>query len=289
MKFILFCLLAFSAKTLFAQAGSEIFLFDIKTEGNQIIISNGINITNHKGYDNQPSFHPAKPIIYYSSFNDSGRSDIKFYNYQTGKSANLTETNEREYSPTVTPDEKFISCIIQRDNGVQDLGKYPIGGGKAEVLIDNLKIGYHAWASKDKLMLFVLGDSINTLHFYNLAKKTDDELAQKIGRSLHKIPGEEAMSFVQNMPGNEKHIMKYDLASGAITLLANTIPGKEDLTWLNRNTILMADGNGVYFYDLNTKEGWVPLFIEGDASMLKGITRLAANSNQTKLAVVVSE
>lgn len=139
MKIILFCLFAFYANTLSAQSASEIFLFDIKTEGNQVIISNGINISSHKGYDNQPSFHPAKPIIYYASFNDSGRSDIKFYNYQTGKSVNLTETNEREYSPTVTPDEKFISCIIQRDNGVQDLGKYPIGGGKAEVLIDNFK------------------------------------------------------------------------------------------------------------------------------------------------------
>lgn len=138
-------------------------------------------------------------------------------------------------------------------------------------------------------MLFVLGDSINTLHFYNLVKKTDVELAKKIGRSLHKIPGEEAMSFVQNMPGNEKNIMKYDLANGTIIKIANTIPGKEDLTWLNKNTILMADGNGVYFYDLNTKEGWVPLFIEGDASMLKGITRLAVNSSMTKLAVVVSE
>ncbi len=289
MKIIQFFAFVFSGIISCAQTGSEIFLFDIKIENNQIIISNGINITKHKGYDNQPSFHPSKPIIYYSSFNDSGRSDIKSYNYQSGKTANLTETNEREYSPTVTPDEKFISCIIQRDNGEQDLGKYPIEGGKAEVLINNLKVGYHAWAAKDKLMLFVLGDSSNTLHFYNLTKKTDTVLAIKIGRSLHKIPGEDAMSFVQTISANEKQIMKYDLASGIISTIATTIPGKEDLAWLNKNMILMSDGGGVYFYDINNKDGWQPAFIEGDASMLKGITRLALNEKKTKLAVVVSE
>ena len=289
MKPVLFCLLAFSAQTLFAQNASEIFLFDIKMESNQLIISNGINISKHKGYDNQPSFHPAKPVIYYSSFNDSGRSDIKFYNYQTGKTANLTETNEREYSPTVTPDEKFISCIIQRDNGVQDLGKYPMDGGKPEILIDNLKVGYHAWASKNKLLLFVLGDSSNTLHWFDLSDKKDFVWAKNIGRSLHKIPGEQNMSYVQNIAGNEKQIMKLDLVSGATSVITNTISGKDDLAWLDNKTILMSDGSGIYFYDHTSKEGWVPVFTEGDASMLKGITRLAVNKSKTKLAVVVSE
>jgi len=198
MKSILFFLLLISVNTLIAQTASEIYLFDIKTENTQLIISNGINITNHKGYDNQPSFHPTRPIVYYSSFNDSGRSDIRYFNYQTGKTFNLTETNEREYSPTVTPDGKFISCIIQRDNGTQDLGKYPIEGGEAEILVDNLKVGYHAWGSKSKLLLFVLGDSGNTLHFHDISDGKDFILAKNIGRSLHKIPGEEKMSYVQN-------------------------------------------------------------------------------------------
>jgi len=61
------------------------------------------NITNHKGYDNQPYFHPDEPVIYYSSFNEEGRSDIKSYNYKTGVTSNITTTSEREYSPTVTP------------------------------------------------------------------------------------------------------------------------------------------------------------------------------------------
>ncbi|HET9825627.1 MAG TPA: hypothetical protein VFP87_09835, partial [Chitinophagaceae bacterium] len=165
-----------------AQPATEIFLFDLTITNGQVIISNGVNITNHKGYDNQPFFHPAQPIIYYSSFDDSSRSDIKFYNYSTKQTNNFTRTREREYSPTVTPDGDFISCIIQRDNGDQDLGKYPIKGGKAQVLINHLKVGYYAWADENRLFLFVLDDSINnSLHYYYLDKNADTVIAENIG------------------------------------------------------------------------------------------------------------
>jgi len=274
-----------------AQTSTEIILFDIKSENGQYLFSNPVNITNHKGYDNQPFFHPSKPLIYYSSFNDSGRSDIKIYDYKTGKTSSLTETNEREYSPTVTPDGKYISCIIQRDNGAQDLGKYPINGGKPEVLINNLKVGYHTWLSKDKLVLFVLGDSTNpnTLHLYDLATKTDNVLSKNIGRSLQLIPGENAFSFVQNVSDKEKRVQKYDVATGTISPITMTIRGQDFLTWLDNNLMLMGEGTGIYLFDIKTKDGWQPVLIEGDASMVKGITRVAVNAAKTKLALVVSE
>ena len=273
----------------YAQTGTEILLFDIKAESNQLIFSNPVNITKHKGYDNQPYFHPSKPTIYYSSFNDSGRSDIKIYNYETKETTNLTVTNEKEYSPVVTPDEKYISCIIQRDNGAQDLGKYPIKGGKPEVLINDLKVGYHAWASKNTVLLFVLGDSSNTLHLYDLDKKTDKIIAKNIGRSLHKVPGENAMSFVQIISENTNQVQKIDLATGTISSITYTIPGQEHITWLQKNTLMMGKGTGLYSFDVKLNDGWQPVFIEGDESLLKGVTRIAVNESRTKLAVVVSE
>ena len=272
-----------------SQPGTEILLFDIKMENKQLIFSGPVNITNHKGYDNQPYFHPTLPYIYYSSFNDSGRSDIKVYNYKTKETSHLTLTNEREYSPVVTPDEKYISCIIQRDNGAQDLGKYPINTGEPEILISHLKVGYHAWASKNTVLLFVLDDSSNTLHLYNLANKTDKVLATNIGRSLHKIPGEEAMSFVQNISATINQIRKIDLATGVISPVTYTIPGQEHMTWLQKNILLMGKETGLYLYDTQLQEGWQPVIIEADASLVKGITRLAVNKTMTKLAVVVSE
>jgi hypothetical protein len=290
MKNIILIVFIFFSLVSFGQTGSEIFLFDLKVTNGQVILSNGTNITNHKGYDNQPFFHPSKPVIYYSSFNDSGRSDIKYFNYKKNKASNLTITQEREYSPTVTLDGKFISCIIQRDNGAQDLGKYPIKGGQPEVLINDLKVGYHAWADRDQLLLFVLGDSgRNTLHYYNLATKKDTILANDIGRSLHKISGQNAMSFVQKVSDKKSEIKRFDPTTGAISNIVPTLDGQDHLTWLRSDMLLMSDGSKLFSYREGIDNSWQPVIVEGDISILKGVTRLATNTGNTKLAIVVSE
>jgi hypothetical protein len=290
MKKILFVIFIFSCFTSFSQTGSEIYLFDMKVTEGQVILSNGRNITNHKGYDNQPSFHPSQPIIYYSSFNDSSRSDIKYYNYETKVTKNLTLTHDREYSPTVTPDEKFISCILQKDNGEQRLVKYPIAGGKPQELIWHLKVGYHAWAGENKLFLFVLDDSIhNSLHYYYLGKNTDTVVAENIGRSLNKIPGQNAMSFVQKIPGQRSVIKRFDMGSGVISTINPALEGQDFFTWLQNDMMLMSDGTKLFTCRNTLEAGWQPVNIEGDVVMLKGVTRLAVNADNTKLAVVVSE
>lgn len=290
MKSRFIILLTTIAVSSYGQTGSEILLYDLKVKKGRIILSNNVNITYHKGYDNQPSFHPDQPIIYYSSFDDSSRSDIKYYNYKNKKTFNLTNTKDREYSPTVTPDKKFISCIIQRENGVQDLGKYPIEGGNPELLINNLKIGYHAWVTKDKLLLFVLGDSnTNSLHYYNLPDQSDSVIAINIGRSLHKIPGQQAMSFVQKVSEKEGLINRLDLITGVITTITSTLQGQDHIAWLQNNILLTGNGTKLFSFQIGIDKEWQLVIIEGDVSVVKGISRLATNTGNTKLAVVVSE
>ncbi len=291
IRLICFLFLLPVAGTIAAQTGSDIFLFDLRITGKGAVISHAKNFTRHKGYDNQPFFHPRQPLIYFSSFNDSGRSDLKYYDFNSGHTKNLTNTHEREYSPTVTPGGRFISCILQRDNGEQNLVQYPIEGGNAEVLIHHLVIGYHAWVEKNKLLLFVLGDSLhpNTLHYVDLNLKKDTILAENIGRSLHHIPGTGLMSFVQRVSEKELLIKQFDPLSMKITNITTTVAGQDHLTWLNSSTIMMSDGINLFVYDVVAGNGWKPVTIEGDGSMLKGVTRLAVNNNSTKLAVVVSE
>ena len=101
----------------FSQTGSEIILFDVKVKKGQVILSNPKNITNRKGYDNQPSFHRSESLAYYSSFNEEGRSDIKIYNYKTDETKALTQTQEREYSPTLTPDGDRKSTRLNSSHG----------------------------------------------------------------------------------------------------------------------------------------------------------------------------
>lgn len=281
-----------------AQNGTEIYLFDMKINKGQVVLSNGINITNHKGYDNQSSFHPSQPLIYYASSNDTGpidSSDIKIYNYQTKQTTRFAATADREFSPTVTPDGQFISCILQRRNGDQDLVKYPIDGGKPKVLINHLKIGYHAWASENSLFLFVLDDSVDfSLHYYQLANDMDTVIAENVGRGLNKIPGQNAMSFVQKISDTLSVLKKYDLSTAAVSNIIYTVKGKDQLTWLQNNTILMSDGKQIFYHKVDPfiefkDKKWKPVTMTGQIPKLKSITRLATNADNTKLAVVVGE
>jgi WD40 repeat protein len=288
MKKILLFIGLLASPMLRAQTGSEILLFDLNVKKGKITISNPKNITNQAGYDNQPSFHSDQPLIYYSSFNQEGRSDIKSYNFKTGETVAVTQTSEREYSPTLTPDKSSLSCIIQRDNGAQDLGKYPIDGEAPSVIIDNMIVGYHAWADNSHLALFILGDPA-TLHYLRLPTKEDTVLARNIGRSLHKIPGERAISFVQKSGDANWEIKKLNSETMVITSVAKTLPGREDIAWTADSKIISSDGTKIYFLDPAKGKTWIEVLVHSGSNLLKGVTRLAVNSKGDKLAIVVSE
>lgn len=271
-----------------AQAGTEIYIFDLSFKNNEFTLSNPINISQHKGYDNQPFFHPVLPIIYYASANDSGRTDIKAYHYINQTTTALTNTHEREYSPTVTPDGNFFSCIIQRDNGQQDLGKYPISGGEPIILIDNLKVGYHTWTAPDQLLLFVLADSANFLHEYNITTKTGNIIAAKPGRSLHKIPHQQAFSFVDKSSVNQWNINRFDVKTKTISPIVATIGQTEDIAWAANGYLFGSDGGHLYAYHPVLQKQW-QMIDTSHLPMLKKITRLAINQTSNKIAIVVNE
>lgn len=288
MRSLVIILLIGFASNVFSQTGSEILIFDLKTTKDKIILANPQNITSHVGYDNQPSFHSDEPIIYYSSFNEEGRSDIKTYDYKTGATTALTQTLEREYSPTLTPDKQFISCIIQRDNGAQDLGKYPVKGGEPVVLINNLIVGYHRWIDNDRVLLFVLGEP-QTLHVYNIKTKEDKILDTNIGRSLHQIPNKKAMSYIKKNAPDDWNVMQLDIETLATSKLIGALPNREDLCWTPNGKIIMSDGAKIYSRNPKKNKAWKEIQIQSGQELLKGITRLATNKSGTKLAVVIAE
>lgn len=286
LTLLLFCI----AGSVYSQTGSEIILFDLKAKKKNITLSNPKNITNHPGYDNQPSFHTDEAIIYYASFNDQGRSDIKAYNFEAQTTIQITNTPEREYSPTLTPDQSGISCIIQRDNGAQDLGKYSLDGNEPYVIIDSLIVGYHVWADNSHLALFVLGKngSPNTLHYLRLPTQEDTVIAENIGRSLHRIPNERAISFVHKVGEGNWQIKKLDLETMQVSFILNTLPNQEDIAWLPDGRLISSDGKKLFMIDPRKEKNWTAIMVS-DSGLLKGITRLAVNAKGDKLAVVVSE
>ena len=288
MKNLLIIFLLLVAKFSFAQTPSEIYLFDLSVKKDKVTISKPINITNHKGYDNQPFLHPHNTVIFYSSANEEGRTDLMSYDYKTKQTKSITQTPEREYSPTLTLDEQYLSCIIQRDNGTQDLGKYPIEGGEPTIIINNLKVGYHVWADNSHLGLFVLGTP-NQLHYVLLPMKKDTVLEENIGRSLHKVPGESSISFIAKLTEKDWMIKKINTHTLQVTMIGPTVTGSEDLCWLQDGKILMSDGPKLYFTQPANGPGWNEVVVSSGSEVLKGVTRLAVSGDGKKLAVVVTE
>ncbi|HEU5291150.1 MAG TPA: hypothetical protein VFU05_10935 [Cyclobacteriaceae bacterium] len=266
--------------------GTEIYLLDLSVKKSGVTVSNPQNITNKPGYDNQPFFHPDKPLLYYASANAEAKTDLVEYNIKTKAARNLTNTSEREYSPTVTPDKKFLSCIIQRDDGVQDLGKYPIDGGQAEVLINTLKVGYHAWADDGHAIVFALGEP-NTLRLYSLQEKKDLWLADSVGRSIHVVPGSKNISFVDKSKTGQWTI-KIIESIDKVSKVVETLPGREDLAWMPDGKIIMSDGKKLFYFQPGKTSTWAE--IQMPTVMPTGtITRLAVNQKGNALAIVVAE
>jgi hypothetical protein len=279
-----------SVASAFGQAGSEILLFDLKLKKGHVVLSNPTNITNHPGYDNQPYFDVEEPVIYYSSFNDDGRADILAYNFRAKKRTNITTTFEREYSPTLTPDRRYLSCIIQREDGTQDLAKYPVEGGDPFILVDYLKVGYHTWADDSHLALFVLEpEDRNSLHFIKLPTKRDTVVAHNIGRSLHKIPHERAISFIQRGE-SQSQLMRFNYEKIAVTAITPTIGEGDHITWTPTGLVLTSDGTKLYYLNPHhASRGWKEVEVDSGSELLKGVTRLAVNAQGTRIAVVIAE
>jgi Tol biopolymer transport system component len=272
----------------FGQPGSEIYLFDLKIKGDKVILRNPKNITNRKGYDNQPFFHPDKPVLYFVSANEEGRTDIVSYYLDSGESKKFTETHDREYSPTVTPDKQFISCILQRDSGAQDLARYPITGGDPDVIIDDLIVGYHAWANQNQVVVFTLPRPFK-LQLIDVGTKNYAVISEEIGRSIHKIPGQKSISFLQKIKDDEWTINALDPQTKAVSVITKSLPGTEhDMAWTPDGKIVMSSGKELFFSVPGKNPEWIPVTLEFDAG-LSTLTRIAISADGKKLALVVSE
>ena len=253
------------------------------------------NVTTHPGYDNQPQFTPDSRSLLYSTVRE-GQTEIFCLDLEAGTSRPLTRTEDSEFSPCVLPDGSGISAVRVEPDSSQRLWKFPwvaegkpgapTGGEPTPILELERRVGYYAWVDSARVALFVLGLP-NTLRMGNLRDGTTKLAASDIGRSMHKIPGKNAVSFVQ-IEGGTLWIKEYDLASGEIRTLAPAIRGAEDYAWTPDGHMLMAQGTVLSIWDPRGEGAW--RVIQGLGGILPGrISRLAVSPDGTQLAMVVDQ
>ena len=280
-------LLWLSVTSLYAQNGTEVYLLTMKERAGQLVLSKPRNISEKPGYDNQPFFHPTLPLLYYSSMMADGQTDILLFDYREQVRKALTPTPDSEYSPTVVPGGKYLSYIVQRKrNGDQDLVWYDLEElEEGFVLLESQrvgKIGYQAWLNAAEVILFVLGEP-NTLHYRNVRTMQDTIIASNIGRSLHRIPGQDAFSFVQQV-GQKWLIRSFNIATKRVTDLAESDAKSEHYNaWTSNGMLLESRGAELWSFNSKTNQ-WKPVRLP-EALPHRKLSRIAVQGKRVALVV----
>ncbi len=283
--FLLLIAFVFASITTYAQSNPEVYVGDISFDNGNLIISALQNVSNSPGYDNQPSFHPNGRHLFYVSTRGDANQDILSFDIKTGAKAWITNLEGGEYSPTVTPDPLYLSSIWLKPDGEQLLWKFPIDGGKPKVVVPDEVIGYHTWFDKKTIYAFVLGEPQTFVEFKLGRKDSKKVIANNPGRSIHKIPGTELISFVDKSNSDNWFVKAYDPKDGTMKSLTETPEGSEDMFWVDENSFVIGSGNTLRLW----KEGHgympeVPVF-DSDGT----ISRVSLSPDRTKIAIVFAE
>jgi dipeptidyl aminopeptidase/acylaminoacyl peptidase len=279
------------ASTLVAQqpapADPEIYLLSLSVTDGKISLGKPVNITNRKGYDNQPAFSPNGRVVYYTSTREDGQSDIYAYNIESKKTDRITKTSpESEYSATVMPSHERISVVRVEKDSTQRLWSFALNGSDDRLVLPDIKpVGYHAWVDPFHLALFVLGTP-NSLVLVDTRTGKQQVLAHDIGRSLLPLPGGRGFTYLAH---HEKdwELTEVRLVAGSDSVrytrpIATLLEGMEYVAWVDTT---LVGGSGTKLYAFNRGGKWTEL-VDLAADGLTHITRVAVSPTGKMLALV---
>lgn len=269
----------------FAQPATEVYLLNIKKDGASFSIvpnSKLVNISNNKGYDNQPSFIEKLNAVAYVSSRNNKPTDVFLYDLATAKTKQFTNNSQAEYSPKTTPDGKFISVVKDTD---QNLTQISLDGLVTEKLYTSKdSIGYYCWLNQSEIAAFTLSKPKVTLKLIHIKNKTEKYLTDSIGRSLYKY--RDGIVICQKLKkGNyASFIDKKGVINQLIELPKNT----EDFYLTSDGWLFSSNESSLIYCNITSKnKGWQELANLAGMGISK-IFRMSVNQDMNKL-VFVSE
>ncbi len=282
-KQIVLLVLFIICSTLNAQSDTEVYLMKIKIDKEKIELTSLKNVSNNKGYDNQPSFYNDTTLLFSSTRNK--QTDIALYKIPEKTTSWITQTAMgSEYSPLKIPSKEAVSAIRLDTTGLQRLYQYNLQNGEPEELLKDLKVGYHVWFHKDILVSSVLVNDQMNLVVSNLKNHTNDTIQNNVGRSLHKIPNSDLISFISKK-SDAWSIHAMHPLSKEIKQIVTLPPKIEDICWLKNGSILIGQGNTIKIRNPKTDKEWRILHVF-DEKFMKNISRMSISPDQRYIAIV---
>ncbi|CAN0601980.1 unnamed protein product, partial [Ectocarpus sp. 12 AP-2014] len=161
---------------------------------------------------------------------------------------------------------------------------YTVESSDSKILVEDAKIGYHVWYSKTLLVATVLVENRMDLILFDLEKKTSKVLQENVGRSLHKIPDRELVSFI-SVDTDSLVVKSIHPITGKQETLITLPQGTQDICWLPDGSILTGIENSLLRFNPNTDTEWKNIFQFSGADIYT-ISRLAVSPDGKKLALV---
>lgn len=265
--------------------GSDIFLVSMNLSKGNFIFGTPRNLTNRKGYDNQPAFTLDGTGVLFTSFRGNGQTDIYLFDLQSNRSHAVASTPESEYSPTPLKGESNFSTVRVEMDGTQRLWQFNLDGTNPTLILDSiLNVGYHGWGNDSTVGLFIVG-SPHSFIIANTVSGASVLISEKPGRSIHKVPNENSLSFVHKLSEEEWWIKKIALKSRRISPIVVTLSGSEDYAWTSNGILLMANSSSLYKYDPKSDYDW-KLIVSFSDPALQNIKRIAVSPNDDYLLMV---
>jgi hypothetical protein len=227
-------------------------------------------------------------VIFASTRN--GQTDIAKYDIATGETSWVSNTSiGSEYSPLRIPERNAISAVRLDTTGLQRLYAYNTNDGSSNVVLEGAKIGYHVWFTPETLVATVLVENRMDLITSNLADNGNFTTTQKsVGRSLHKIPNSNLVSFISKKDG-QNALQSLDPTSGDVKLISPLPSKSQDMCWLADGSFLVPESNRIYKLT-PTQNNKQPAIIDlSEFKEIHNISRMSVSPDGKHIALVSEE
>ncbi len=290
MKILQITFLFLYASTLLAQEETEIYLIDLQKTEDSIVVKSVENISKNIGYDSQPSFASNYELLY--SGTENGQTEIMLYTVGLDKKLRVNKkTPGGEYSPQKFPNSARIAAVRLDTTGLQRLYSYDIineqQATSTELLAD-YKVAYYAFQDDNNIVASVIINNELELIKANLITGEVKNITTNSGRSIHKIPGSDSISYTAVNEDGIHEIYVINIMDDNESFYVCDLPiGIQDHCWYSVSELLIGSGSKLYSYDFFGNAKWEEI-ADLTSYNISEINRITVSPDKSKIALVAT-
>jgi hypothetical protein len=290
MKILQITFLFLYASSLLAQEETEIYLIDLQKSEDSIFVKSVENISKKIGYDSQPSFVNNQELIYAGTTNN--QTDIITYHIDSREKTTVNKkTSGGEYSPQKFPNSSRIAAVRLDTTGLQRLYSYDIineqKATSTELLAD-YKVAYYAFHDDHNIVASVIINNELELIKANLETGKVENITTNSGRSIHKIPGSDSISYTAVNEDGIHEIYIINIMEDNESFYVCDLPiGIQDHCWYSVSELLIGSGSKLYSYDFFGNAKWEEI-ADLSSYNISEINRITVSPDKSKIALVAT-